>query len=264
MALPDAALSLAGKEPASPLEQDTAPQVRVQLWDLPLRLFHWSLLTAVGTAVVTGQIGGDWMSVHGIAGVVTVGLIAFRLTWGLIGSTPARFTQFAPTPAKILAYLQGRWRGIGHNPLGALSVFALLGVLAFQSVSGLFSNDDIAFTGPLAGLVTDELSHTLTNWHHQVANILLGLLALHVVAIVFYVRVKKDKLVRPMVTGWKTVPADLPRPRPARPIALIVALSVGAGAAYAASGIWIPQQPAPEPTQKVNANHASQGSTPAW
>lgn len=156
------------------------------------------------------------------------------------------------------------WRGLAGLRLGLICArLATIGA-EYLPVNDGQGTGNIVFTGPLAGLVTDELSHALTNWHHQVANILLGLLALHVVAIVFYVRVKKDKLVRPMVTGWKTVPADLPRPRPARPIALIVALSVGAGAAYAASGIWIPQQPAPEPSQKVNANHASQGSTPAW
>lgn len=234
-----------------------APTVRVQLWDLPLRIFHWSLLTAVSTAIVTGKLGGSWMALHGKAGIAIVGLLAFRLVWGLIGPSPARFSHFAPTPGKVWAYLKGRWQGIGHNPLGALSVFALLGLLAFQAGSGLFSNDDIAFAGPLTSLIADELSHDLTNWHRQAVNVLFVLIGLHVAAIAFHALVKRDKLLKPMVTGWKDVPAHLPPPRRARRIALAVALAFGVGAAYGASGLWM-KKAAPPPVQ------APKATPPAW
>ncbi|HEY2976343.1 MAG TPA: cytochrome b/b6 domain-containing protein [Burkholderiaceae bacterium] len=184
----------------------SAPQrTRIRLWDLPLRIFHWSLVGAVATAVVTGELGGPWMELHGKAGLTIVGLVVFRLVWGLIGSTHARFVHFAPTPSKLKAYLRGQWRGTGHNPLGALSVFAVLGLLAVQVGTGLFSNDDIAFSGPLFNTIDDAFAGRLTGLHRQLANVLLALLALHVTAIVFYLRFKRDNLVKPMVTGWKEV-----------------------------------------------------------
>lgn len=265
MALQEAAvIDVAVNETAVVAPPATAT-VRVQLWDLHLRLFHWSLLTAVTTAIVTGKLGGSWIEAHALAGIVVVGLLAFRLVWGLIGSTPARFSHFAPTPSKILAYLQGKWRGIGHNPLGALSVFALLGLLSFQAGSGLLSNDDISFAGPLAQLIDDELSHTITNWHHQAANVLFLLLGLHVAAIVFYTKVKKDKLVRPMVTGWKEIPADLPQPRRARRIALLGAVAIGLLASYGASGKWISKAvssvAAPQVSSTTESTDGSQTSS---
>lgn len=213
---------------------------RIRLWDLPTRLFHWSLVVAVSVAVITGELGGEWMGVHGKAGLTIVGLVTFRVAWGFIGSTHARFLSFLPTPGKILAYLKGRWQGVGHNPLGALSVFALLGLLAVQAGTGLFTNDDIAFTGPLNVLVDETLAGRLTGWHRQLANVLLGLLALHIVAIFFYVRFKKDKLIKPMVTGWKEVPHGHSRSATkGGPVALVLALAVAGGAVYFASGAYL-------------------------
>lgn len=210
---------------------------RIRLWDLPTRLFHWSLVLAVSTAVITGELGGDWMGIHGKAGLTIVGLVTFRVVWGFIGSTHARFLSFLPTPSKIWAYLKGRWQGVGHNPLGALSVFALLGLLAVQAGTGLFTNDDIAFTGPLNVLVDETLAGRVTGWHRQLANVLLGLLALHIVAIFFYVRVKKDKLIKPMVTGWKEVPKGQSTTK-GGPVALVVALLAAGTAVYFASGAY--------------------------
>jgi len=115
---------------------------RILLWDLPTRLFHWSLALAVGAAVVTGQVGGNLIDWHGRIGLFIVGLLAFRIVWGIVGSTYARFAQFFPTPAKIKAYLAGRWAGEGHNPLGALSVFGLIFLLTVQVATGLFANKD--------------------------------------------------------------------------------------------------------------------------
>lgn len=225
--------------------------VRIRLWDLPTRLFHWLLAAAVGTAFVTGYLGGNLIQVHGKAGLAVVGLVVFRLVWGFVGGAASRFLHFVPSPARLLDYLKGRWHGLGHNPLGALSVLALLALLATQAGTGLFTNDDISFTGPLQSLVGDDLSLRLTGLHKQLSNLLLAFLGLHLAAIVFHVRFKKDNLVLPMVTGWKEV-ADLPPEqaaplaRKAGPLALLAALLIAAGAVYAASGALLPA-PAPVP-----------------
>jgi cytochrome b len=240
---------------------------RIQLWDLPVRLFHWSLVAAVTTAIVTGKLGGAWMPVHGGAGLAIVGLVSFRLVWGFTGSTHARFAQFVPSPAGILAYARGQWQGVGHNPLGALSVLALLSLMAVQAGTGLFSNDDIAYTGYLASLVDEALSLKLTGWHRQLVNLLFIVMGLHVAAIVFYTKVKKDKLLKPMLTGWKDVPAGTPEPRRARPIALVFSLLVSLAATWGGSGLWI-KAPAVVPVPAASTAAASSASpttaTPSW
>ncbi|MFI4941439.1 MAG: cytochrome b/b6 domain-containing protein [Burkholderiales bacterium] len=184
----------------SPIDQ---PTTRIYLWDLPLRIFHWLLAPAVCIAIVTAKIGGEWMEWHGRTGLAIIGLLAFRLAWGMVGSTHSRFLNFAPSPAKIRAYLKGRWHGVGHNPLGALAVFGLLGLLIAQAATGLFANDDISFNGPLFALVDKTQSDNLTEWHHQLSDALLILLGLHVIAVFFYTWFKKNNLIKPMLTGWK-------------------------------------------------------------
>lgn len=207
----------------------------LRVWDVPTRLFHWALTIAVTVAIATGLWGGDWMRVHGIAGLTIVGLVTFRLVWGVIGSTYARFTSFLPSPSALRAHLQGRWQGVGHNPLGALSVVALLLLLALQAGTGLFGNDEISFSGPLAAKVTDETSAWLTGWHHRLSNLLFVLIGLHVLAIVFYLVFKRDNLVAPMITGRKRIRH---RAEPARRggwLAFSVALAAALAAVYLAS-----------------------------
>lgn len=208
---------------------------RIRLWDLPTRVFHWSLVVAVLTAFITGQIGGSWMAVHAKAGLAIIGLVVFRLVWGVVGSTHARFLNFVPTPAKIKAYIKGQWQGVGHNPLGALSVFTLLVLLTVQAGTGLFSNDDIDFSGPLSALIESTLSNRLTGIHVLLSNGLIGLVALHLVAIVFYVRFKKDNLVKPMVTGWKEVSSGTSATQGGL-MAFIVALLIALAVVYGANG----------------------------
>jgi len=210
-------------------------RTRIRLWDLPIRIVHWSLVLAVSTAVITGELGGSWMALHGKAGLAILGLVVFRLVWGLIGSTHARFASFVPTPGRIQAYLRGRWSGVGHNPLGALSVFALLALLAAQAGTGLFSNDDIAFSGPLSSLVDEAFAGRLTGLHKKLAYVLLALTALHIAAIAFYVGLKKDKLIQPMLTGWKEVEAG-ESAQNGGPLAFVVALVIALAAVVAASG----------------------------
>lgn len=225
---------------------------RIKVWDLPTRLFHWLLVLAVVALIVTGKAGGNLIDWHGRIGVLLAGLLAFRLVWGLVGSTYARFAQFFPTPAKISAYLRGEHHGIGHNPLGALSVFALLGVLTVQVLTGLVANDDIAFVGPLYDLVGRDLSNLATGWHKLIINGLILLVVLHLAAIAFYARVKKNNLVKPMVLGWKETAAG-ESARGGGLVAFLVALAIAALAVYGASGAWLPEPPPPAAVE-----------TPAW
>ncbi|HLO93993.1 MAG TPA: cytochrome b/b6 domain-containing protein, partial [Burkholderiaceae bacterium] len=178
-------------------------------WDLPLRLFHLGLLLSVGSALVTAWIGGNAMVWHGRAGAVVAGLLGFRLVWGLVGSPTSRFRQFLPSPRSLRDYLQGRWLGTGHNPLGALAVFAILAVLGGQVLTGLFSNDEITFTGPYAAVVSEDLSLKLTGWHQLLAWGVYGLLGLHLLAVAVHEGVKKHRLVRPMFGLGHQRPARL-------------------------------------------------------
>ncbi|WP_374319381.1 cytochrome b/b6 domain-containing protein [Aquabacterium sp.] len=241
----------------------------IELWDWPLRVFHWSLVLSVSTAIATGLLGGSWMPVHAIAGELIAGLLAFRLAWGFFGSSHARFRQFVPGPRRLLAYLKGRWTGVGHNPLGALSVLALLTLLLVQVATGLVGNDDIAFQGPLASLVSEATSHRLTGVHHLLVKVLYGLLALHLAAIAFHLHVKKDNLVSPMVTGKKLVPKETTEPRRYSLAALVSAGLIGLVAALMPGGLawWSTahdntDQP-PQPEHATASTTASQ-ATPGW
>jgi cytochrome b len=225
---------------------------KIRIWDLPTRVFHWSLVVLVVALIVSGKIGGNFMDWHGKFGLAVVGLLCFRLVWGVLGSTYARFASFFPTPARLRAYLRGEWKEPGHNPLGALSVFALLGLLGLQVATGLASNDDIAFRGPLFELAGKALSDQLTGIHKLSINVLFALIVLHIAAILFYVHVRKDNLFKPMITGWK----QLPQARPASGggiTAFVIALTLAAAAVHGASGAWLPPPPPPATIQ-----------TPAW
>lgn len=236
---------------------------RIKLWDLPTRLFHCLLALAVIGAIISGQVGGSWIEWHGKLGVFIAGLLAFRLVWGFVGASYARFAQFFPTPATIKQYFQGRWHGHGHNPLGALSVFAMLGLLSLQVATGLISNDDIAFVGPLADLVSRDVSSAVTGWHALMGKGVIALVVLHIGAIAFYGYVKKERLIQPMVTGWKAIEDDLANNQPTASqhtqgggwLALLLALLVAVGVIYAASGAWLPK---PLPAAPVQQN------TPSW
>ena len=222
----------------------TGQVARVRVWDLPTRLCHWALAASCVAAFVTGFSGGNLMDLHGKTGLAIVGLVVFRLVWGFAGSTHARFASFVRGPAAIRAHWRGEWRGIGHNPLGAFSVLGLLGLAAFQVGSGLFGNDDISFTGPLYALVSKDTSDLLSALHHKTAWPLLVLIALHLAAIAYYVRVKKDNLVLPMLTGWK----DASQGESARGggvLAFVVAAAIALAAVWAASGQPLPPPPPP-------------------
>jgi cytochrome b len=212
--------------------------VDVPVWDGLLRAFHWALVVLVGTAIATGLAGGDWMAWHARAGQAIGGLLVLRLSWGLWGSRYARFAQFWPTPTRLAAYLHGRWQGMGHNPLGALSVLAVLALLLFQVGSGLVGNDEIAFTGPWAGAIDEELGLKLTSWHRLAAKTLYVWIGLHGVAIAVHGLVKRHPLLRAMWTGWRPGDPAAAAPRvPLWRVGLSLLLAAAAGVVAASPGL---------------------------
>jgi len=197
------------------------------VWDLPIRLFHW-LLAAL--------IAFSWWSVHhhhtdwhiwSGCGILT--LLIFRLLWGLFGSSTARFSSFVRGPRAVAAYLGGRWTGLGHNPLGALSVLALLVAVAIQVGLGLISEDeDGIFMGPLARLVSTDTSDKARDIHELWFNMILALVALHVAAIIFY-RLRGKALTRAMITGRAAVDPNAQPMRPGKWWAAWICLAVALG-----------------------------------
>ncbi|MDQ0045226.1 cytochrome b/b6 domain-containing protein [Variovorax boronicumulans] len=183
----------------------TAAPTRV--WDLPTRLFHWALAVAVIGLIGTGLSGiMEW---HFRLGYTVLALLLFRLLWGFVGGRWSRFAAFIYAPGSVINYLRGRAHPdhlIGHTPLGALSVFAVLAILAFQVATGLMADDEISASGPLTSFVSGAVVSFATGWHKAQGKwIVIALVSLHVLAVLFYVLVRRHRLVRPMVSGDKLV-----------------------------------------------------------
>jgi cytochrome b len=189
----------------------------IRVWDLPTRLFHWLLAACVIGLVITGSVGGNWMNWHLRLGYAVLTLLLFRLVWGFIGGHWSRFASFLYAPSSLVAYLRGQARpehSVGHSPLGALSVFALLLILAAQVGTGLMSDDEIAFFGPLVRFVSGDTVAMATGYHTNIGKfIVMALVLLHVAAILFYKLVKKQRLVRSMVVGDKQLALSAPSAR---------------------------------------------------
>jgi len=184
---------------------------KVRVWDLPTRLFHWVLAVLIVVSVVTQYIGGNAMTWHFRSGYAVLTLVAFRILWGIVGPRYARFSSFLYGPSTILGYVRGKdaTGRLGHNPLGGLSVFVLLGAVLTQAVTGLYANDDIAWDGPMVKFISKELSDKITWFHKDVsATAIFVLVGLHLLAILFYRFVKKRNLTRPMLTGDQEVDFD--------------------------------------------------------
>jgi len=212
-------------------------KISVQIWDWPLRLFHWLLVLAVVGSYITGKLGGSLTDWHGRLGGLVLGLLVFRLIWGFVGTTHARFVNFFPTFSRLSSYFKGEWQGVGHNPAGALAVIALLTVLAFLVGTGLFANDDIAFEGPLYHLLDKDQSDKLSGLHIKAFYLLLGLVVVHIAAIVFYQRIKNTDLVVPMLTGKKQLPKTLAPSsiRPVNPLHFLISLALSISVVW---GVW--------------------------
>ncbi len=182
-------------------------EVAVKIWDLPTRIFHWSLLLAIVACWQTASGDGN-MDRHFLCGYIVLALLLFRLVWGVVGSTTSRFAHFLAAPRAVLAYLKNLRAPnapphAGHNPAGGWMVLLLLIALLVISITGLFANDDIMSEGPLAHFVSENLSDFATSWHERAFYALLALVGLHLGAILFYLLVKKENLVRPMLGGDK-------------------------------------------------------------
>lgn len=174
---------------------------RVRVWDLPTRLFHWALAVLVGLSFASAKVGGAWIQWHFYSGYAILTLITFRLLWGFAGTRYARFANFVRGPRAIAAYLRSRPTLPGHNPLGALSVVAMLLCLLVQASSGLFATDDIASEGPLTKLVSNSTAALLTRIHRWNEKVLLALTALHLAAVFYYLLARRRNLIVPMLTG---------------------------------------------------------------
>jgi cytochrome b len=186
------------------------PNSRVRVWDLPTRLAHWSLLLLVLFSWWSAETHN--MDYHRYSGYALLGVLVFRLYWGVFGSSTARFAEFVKRPSTIIAYLRGdrSAASVGHNPLGALSVLTLLGLLIAQVTLGLFTVDvDGLESGPLSNLVSFETGRACAEVHEVVFNLLLAMIALHIAAITFYRIAKKEDLVKPMIVGWRSTVASL-------------------------------------------------------
>lgn len=189
----------------------------VRVWDLPTRLFHWTLALCALGLLVTGKIGGEAMAWHARLGYAVGSLLLFRLAWGVVGGHWSRFASFTHSPRVVLDYLRGRCAAelaIGHSPLGATSVYALLAFLTAQVATGLFSANLEEFAGPLNIFVSNATARLLTAYHTNIGvPVLITLVLLHVGAIAYYQLRRGQNLIGPMVHGDKTLVAPAPASR---------------------------------------------------
>jgi cytochrome b len=204
----------------------------LKVWDLPLRLFHWSIVALILAAWASQEFGQ--MNLHMWIGYTILTLLVFRVVWGFIGSDTARFGQFLKSPMaafRHLAHIRRREPDveIGHNAAGGWMVLVMLALLGVQAGTGLFSNDDANTEGPLMHLVGKDESDWLSHIHSLNFTFIEIVIVLHVLAIVTYAVLKRQNLVRPMLTGTKIVPRDVSAPRLVNPAWAVASLAAAAG-----------------------------------
>ena len=191
----------------------TPMKYKTRVWDLPTRIFHWALLVCVIGMVVTATIGGNAMNWHFRGGYAILSLLLFRLVWGVVGGRWSRFSSFIYAPSTLMGYLKGLGKpehSVGHNPLGAGSVFAMLFFLLAQVGTGLFSDDEIASSGPLSKFVATATVSAATFYHKNIGKyVLILLVALHIGAVLFYLYKKKENLIAPMIHGDKLLGTEV-------------------------------------------------------
>jgi cytochrome b len=205
---------------------------RMKVWDLPIRLFHWAIVVLIFLAWVTQEY--NRMEWHMWVGYSILALLLFRIVWGFIGSDTARFTRFLRSPLSALRHLAHIRRReadheIGHNAAGGWMVLLMLALIGIQTGTGLFSNDDSDTEGPLMHLVSKDQSDWLSHIHSLNFKAIEAVIVLHVLAILIYAVLKRQNLVRPMVTGTKLMPADAAVPRLVNPVWAVVTLAIAAG-----------------------------------
>lgn len=202
------------------------------VWDIPTRMFHWLLVIAVVMQWVTAEFTDD-MELHSYVGYGLLGLLLFRVMWGFVGTRHARFLSFVKGPQSAIAYAKDKDAvTAGHNPFGGWMVIVMLVTLIMQGVSGLFITDDVLFNGPYYSSVSDELQSTMGWIHHNGFTVIQILVALHILAVLWYQFGKKQALVNAMFSGKKAVSEDQAISSSRLPLALIVivitALAIGA------------------------------------
>lgn len=218
---------------------DIAP---VRVWDLPTRLFHWALVALIAFSWWSGE--EELTGWHMWSGYAVLALLVFRIVWGFVGSSTARFANFVTGPRTIAGYLRNvkGWAGVGHNPLGALSVVAILVMLAVQVTTGLFQTDDDGLVeGPLAPLVGYDLAEAAHDLHETSFDVLLVLIGVHVAAILGYRLFLGKDLVGPMLSGRARLRAGIEPLRPAKPWAVLVSVLLAAAlTAWIVNGLPLP------------------------
>jgi cytochrome b len=201
---------------------------RAPVWDLPVRATHWLLALLIPFSWWSAM--NDHLPWHRLSGYTILGLLTFRVIWGIVGSPTARFAQFLRGPRGVVAYLAGKAAPVvGHNPLGGWSVAAMLVALAAQVGLGLFSVDEDSIeAGPLSKFVNFDTSRAIAHLHAQLFWVLLGLIGLHLGAVAVYA-FRRRNLVWPMITGVAPLGRDV-QPRPLAPawrILPVAALAAG-------------------------------------
>ena len=211
---------------------------KIRVWDLPTRVFHWSIVVLFIFSWVSAEIGGTAMQYHLWSGYAILSLVIFRVLWGVVGSETTRFAHFVRGPRTVMTHTRAFFKAgyqstaLGHNALGGWSVLAMLFALALQTTTGLFANDDIATEGPLYHLVSKATSDFISDIHSSAFYVLLALVVMHIAAIVFYRVAHRVNLLTPMLTGDKVVTRGVSVPRQASVwLALVLALAAG-GAVY--------------------------------
>ena len=185
----------------------------MRVWDVPTRLFHWALVALIALQYATGEFHLLDMRWHFWFGYATLALVLFRVLWGFLGSQTSRFVEFVRGPRAVTSYLRTQLStnppiSIGHNPLGGWSVLALLASIAVQISSGLFASDEIDTDGPLVGCVSQRTVKWMTRVHGWNQNLLLVLIALHVLAALLYLLLKRENLIMPLISGRKPLPEN--------------------------------------------------------
>ena len=215
----------------------TAVPARIRVWDLPTRIFHWALAAAVVFSFTTGKVGGSWMAWHLKSGYVVLALLLFRLAWGIVGGHAARFANFIRGPRAFLAHAgsvvsRTARATSGHNPMGGWMVVLMLVILAAQAGTGLFSDDEIATTGPLVEKVSNAVVEKMSAFHYYNGWLVAAAVGLHVIAVAYYQAFLRIDLVRPMVRGWREGEASQASLRMGSPLLAIVLVAVAWAMVY--------------------------------
>ncbi len=218
------------------------------VWDLPLRLFHLLFALSVCASFATAKAGFDWVEIHMRLGYWMIGLLVFRIIWGFVGPRHARFMNFIKGPVTVWRYTRKFLKGealesVGHNPLGSLMVILMLVLVCVQVGTGLFVTDDIMYSGPYSPVVSSMTADSLTGWHHRNFNFILIAVVLHIGAAVYYLRVRQQDLITPMVSGKKAA-SVVPEAEELDGSQLLKALIV---AVISAAAVWLLLEQAPVP-----------------